>query len=675
VHSQMPCERLLLLFVLLLAAWLFWREPLAVPPGLEMDELIEAEIAQQILDGDWRLFYTAGQGREPLFHYWLALWLALLGPALFSLRIASSTVSLLTLAATYRFTRALFGPRVAFATSLFGVTTFWVLFAARSGLRSVTLPFFAAITGFLFWRGLHSRSTRAAYFLMAGAGVTLALSFYSYTAARVLPFVFVAFILYLFLFHRRRLQGRLFPLTLAGLLTTALLLPLLLFLRMHPEADEFAFMDFNRPLAALQAGDPAPAAETTLQTMAMFTLVGDPLIFDNVPGRPVFSDAVGLFFYLGLLIVLWRWRRPEYALILIWLPITLVPGMLSQPAPNFYRTVGVQPVAAVFPAVAIVSLYHFARSRLPQRHLVTVLGVGLVLILAGDQLVQTWRDYFIRWPEVEGVHFFWQRSLFSTARYLDNQAVVDDVVICTSLVNEQDPWWRPARQSMPFLLQRTDLQIRFFDCRQTFVVTASDPMLYILPDDIPLASLPPLFGRSLDAGDVVNDALPANHGTVYRAAPASFITTGGDVALPPEAGGTAVDLPVSFGDSLLLVGYDYLGDELGPGAAVPLLTAWQVMRTPPANLALFTHILSDPQTVVAQQDALALTTRSLQPGDRFWVLHNQLWLPADAPMESYLVAIGLYERASLARLPLTGAEVGGADRLFLAPVSWPPGAE
>jgi len=126
--------------LLLLAAWLRWRAPLEVPPGLEMDPLIEAQIAEQVLGGDWRPFYEAGQGREGLYHYWLALWLATLGKHVFTLRMASTFLSLLGLAAGYVLTRRLFGPGVALVGLAGGALSFWTLFAARSGLRSTSLP-------------------------------------------------------------------------------------------------------------------------------------------------------------------------------------------------------------------------------------------------------------------------------------------------------------------------------------------------------------------------------------------------------------------------------------------------------------------------------------------------------------------------------------------------------
>ena len=164
--------------LLLLSAWLFWRSPLAVPPGLEMDELIEAQISARVLDGDWRPFYEAGQGREGLYHFWLAGWLALLGKHVFTLRIASTPLSLLGLAATYALMRRLFGRAVALLSLAGAAASFWVLFAARSGLRSTSLPLLAALAGYFFWRALPlpPRAGRSKSYLLAPAGLCLGLT-------------------------------------------------------------------------------------------------------------------------------------------------------------------------------------------------------------------------------------------------------------------------------------------------------------------------------------------------------------------------------------------------------------------------------------------------------------------------------------------------------------------
>lgn len=654
--------------ILLLAAWLFWHNPLQVPPGLEMDELIEAQIAERIQAGDWQLFYSAGQGREPLYHFWLALLLSLTGRHLITLRLASTMISIVSLAVLYRFVRLLFGRTVATLSSAIGVTSFWFLFAARSGLRSTSLPLVAGLAGIMVWKGIHAEDKWRSMAFIAGGGAMIGLAFYTYTASRVLPLVFLVFLIYLMLFHRRVLQGRLPGILTGALIALVLLLPLLLFLRANPGADEFAFMDFNRPLVALQEGDPLPAVDTARQTLGMFTFSGDPLIFDNIPGRPIFGPAIGVLFYIGLALSLWRWRDPGTALFVIWLGVSLLPGMFSQPAPNFYRTVLSQVVTPVFPALAIVSLSAWSGRLFNNAQVAYRVTMTLGLILIAWQLARTWRSYFQIWPQVEGIHFFWQESLAETANYLDESSEIQRAAICTSLVDEQDAWWRPAWQSLPYLSRRDDLPVGFYDCRKSLILP-DEPTHYIFPDDLPPSvAAEPMRWIIADA-QRLNAPLPETSGAVFFM-PGSFESgniTSQPACWAPEVGGGQTVLPVNFDSNLALEAYEYVQEGLDSGGRLSLLTTWRLVSQPEMPLTLFTHIMSDAQTIVAQQDSLPVSLRSLQAGDRFWVLHDQLWLPEGSSAGDYLVAIGLYNPETLERLPIVEEDGNKGDRLFFTP--------
>lgn len=688
-RTTLPCgvELALLLLLFLVAAWLFWHALLDVPPGLEPDELIEAEVAEQVLSGDLRPFYEAGQGREGLYYYWLALWLFLLGKGVFTLRLASTTMTLLGLAAVYVLNRRLFGPVVALIGLVLGATSFWVLFAARSGLRSTSLPLLAALAGYLFLRGLSPRprlmqplatldsslstgeeeersskvlkgrdANRSISMLSVpvSAGLFLGLTPYAYTAGRVLFLVFVFFVIYLLLFKREYLVGRIAGLALCGAVAALVALPLILYLRTHPEADQFEFEDFNRPVVELKAGHISPALETTRDTLGMFALTGDPLMFDNVPNRPVFNPLLGVLLYAGVLIALVKVRNPAYAFILIWLVVSLLPGMLSQPAPNHYRTVSAQVVAFTFPALALSSLRQFVTGRVSARGVSFGL-TGIFLVVLAVQAAGNYRAYLIDWPQVEGIRFFWQTGLSEAARYLD--AHPDDespVVICTELTYEFDAWWRPSYQSMDYLSAR-EHPVRYANCRSVLVVPAEDTVRYfILGTDDPASVLPAEFqGEWLAQAWVVEGVFSPGEGTALQ------------VAHPMMA--TESSSGVEFGGVLLLTARR-AHTTVQPGQPLRLLTAWTVQATPPPRLNLFTHLISNADEIIAQQDSLPLTTHSLRPGDRFWVLHDQIVVPANTPPGEYWLAIGFYSMDTAVRLPITGGSEQRGDRLLLMPV-------
>ncbi len=43
-----------------------------VPPGLHHDEVIIGQVAKDILRGHFGIYFTAGYGHEPLYHYLVA---------------------------------------------------------------------------------------------------------------------------------------------------------------------------------------------------------------------------------------------------------------------------------------------------------------------------------------------------------------------------------------------------------------------------------------------------------------------------------------------------------------------------------------------------------------------------------------------------------------------------
>src|SRR5512136_1301159 len=99
----------LLVLTLLIAAGLRLWQIGALPPGLHYDEAADTIIAQQIARGESApIFVAAYTGKEVLFFYWAALWMKLVGPSAFAMRLAAAMLGVLTVAVTYWTTRELF---------------------------------------------------------------------------------------------------------------------------------------------------------------------------------------------------------------------------------------------------------------------------------------------------------------------------------------------------------------------------------------------------------------------------------------------------------------------------------------------------------------------------------------------------------------------------------------
>src|SRR5512135_1281911 len=99
-----------------------------VPPGLHHDEVIIGQVAKDILRGNLAIYFTAGYGHEPLYHYLVAGFFAALGASAFALRLTSAFIAVLGLAVSYRFTRRLFLPAVAIGALAWMSISLWPVF-------------------------------------------------------------------------------------------------------------------------------------------------------------------------------------------------------------------------------------------------------------------------------------------------------------------------------------------------------------------------------------------------------------------------------------------------------------------------------------------------------------------------------------------------------------------
>lgn len=84
----------------------------------------------------------------------------------------------------------------------------------------------------------------------------------------------------------------------------------------------------------------------------MFGVSGNPLWRQNIAGRPVFDPIMGLLFYAGVLLGVWRDRR--YAFLLLWLAASII--LVTIDAPSSIRVINLLPVLMLFPLVVIPPL-------------------------------------------------------------------------------------------------------------------------------------------------------------------------------------------------------------------------------------------------------------------------------------------------------------------------------
>lgn len=659
-HRVSRLEWIAVVALILLAFALRMNDLAGAPPGLHVDELANVQMTESVTRGRVAIFFPENIGNEALYFYFAAPFMSLLGKSIVALRLPPIFMSIVGMCVIWALARRLFGPVAALVAMAGFAATFWTLLTGRILVRTVLELPLAALAAYCFWRA-RAASGRRVWIFFALSGLFAGLSIETYIASRALPVIFVAFGVYVLLVHRSewRFWFKGLALTLAVMALAAL--PLVLYLVQYSDGGKLSFFNINLPLLELGQGNPQPLVENVINVLGMFAFTGDALPYYGIPGRPFLEPAGAALLIIGLLIAVWRWRKPEYMFLLLWFFLTLVPTMLSFPAPNSIRAIGAQVVVFIFIGIAVAAIVR----RWPNR----VVYAGLVALFIFN-VAWTSRDYFVVWPSLDETRFWQLAGMRGVADQLQRDPDTSPVFVCApdQLIYEPDRWWEPAWRLMRFLLNRPDLALRYYNCVDTLVFAAGQAR-YAFPDAVDDATLRH-FPITALLPQAVRVELPDRLGVILKADPAAALNQRLQIAAqsPVKFDGSdeATSLPLDLGGKVDLLGYTLAQS----GREAELVTYWRVKDQLPPQLSQFTHALNGAGDIVTQQDRLMLTSQSLRPGDIFAQIHR-LALPDSAPPGSYPIAIGLYTRPDGKRLPIMANQQPLGDRIFLTSLTVP----
>ena len=641
------------LIAIVLAAIVFrFAQFTEVPPGLHYDEAIDAHLAREIRSGAWPIYFEEGWGREPLYHYLVAATLNFVPDPTSALRFVSSLLGLIQLLAAYLLFRKLFGVPTALIGAAWIAVIFWTVSTSRAGLRNITLTTLATLTALAFrhawdkWKSASSKEREprgqsdlqlpTSSFIphpssLVLPGLLLGLTLYTYQPSRVVPLIYLVFMAYLFWREHLRLKSNWKSFAVFFGVTAMIALPLIYFLVTHPDA-ETARAFQTEPIRAMLRGDFGPVIDTATSTLKMFTFEGggDPQPIYNIVGRPLFIGLGSILFYVGLIVCVIRWKQPQYAFILIWLIVTLLPNMLTAPAPFFYRAIAAQTPTLVLPAIATVAIgdwiYHGVRRARGENSALSLRFVAVIAIACvgvGQTAVTTWHDYFDVWGRDKEVRFQYSAAHTEIAHALDALSESTPVIVSGDFIEDADPY------IFDQTLQRRDLSVRWFDAQSALVAVsgATDERIAL-----------PSFA-SLD-GDLKSRFL-------YNVQP---ITQTKDFKIYPFnaaairavlAGWTCSVCPVSFDDEIELLGIDRPVSISRTAGTLTVWTAWHILREgQPSLTKIFVHVLDANGRPVPSQDGLGYPRHTWQPGDEFVQLqHISI---ADLSPGQYTLELGIY---------------------------------
>ena len=642
-----------ILLILLLALALRVYRLSAIPPGLTHDEANHGREAIGILDGELRYYFPLNYGSEPLYSYTVAGSMALLGENLLALRLVNVLFGLAAIGATYFWARRAFDRRTALLAAALMAVSFWPLASSRQALRAGMLPFFTVTAVWFFWRlGGPRFFTRS----MLGFALSIVATLHIYLAARVTWLLFPAFLLYLAVAQREWFRRAWRP-ALAGLLLAGLLvLPMFVYLANHPAAQTRLEM-LDDPLGQARSGNLAPLLHNARDALLAFVWpgYGDQFLAYNIPGRPVLDSATAVFFIIGILAALYRWRQPAYAFVLLWFLAGVLPSLITGPTANTTRNLAALPAVFLLPASGFGAVLDGIRPRLHWRALAPV-AAAIWLLFAG---LASARGYFVRWGESPEVRGAYQQTLVRALSYIDAQHPdLSPLVISTVYPG-------PAHDNSIALVLAAPRETRWVDARYALILPGGQDADALILDSTPphpafQSLLQPrarvgLRSDDLDPGFTLYDG---DSGAIVRAWDAADA--------------------VNFGDAVRLLEARWLDPVVTPGATAELLTVWQVNDParlgpihPPAyttETAVFVHLLDAGGAILAQRDALDAPSWSWQPGDVILHVHP-VQIPDAIPAGNYAAVVGLYDRPSGARLNVLDAAGSAVEtRAFTPPL-------
>ncbi len=622
----------LIIVILLVATFFRTYRFRAAPPGLQHDEIFKANFATYILNGEFPAFFDANGGEEALYPYLTALSIILLGENYFALRLVAVLSGVLSIAILYRLTEELLGQEVALLTAAGVAISFWHTFDSRVGLRPITLLLLELACFYLFWQGLR----RGTVWFLA-SGLFLGLTQYTYTSGPLVTATLLFFMLYLFIWHRGLLRTNLKGIALLFIVAAAVFLPMGYHFQRNPLASTARARDLSDHLRLLFQGDPRPVLKDTLNVLGMFSLRGDPEWRYNLAGRPLFDPLTSLLFYGGLLVSLARFKRPEYAFLLLWLPLNLITSAITRDSPSTLRAIGALGAIYTLPSIAIVAAWKWLAQRKGETAKIAAMGAIGAFFLATTFF--TSRDYFLLWAQNPKTWKIYRADLTEVAQYL-RQLQGGTICISAEFAADLD------QQVLNYMLGKPRF-IRWFNGQSSLVFPAREEATYIFPATGPLRE--EWKGEYFSGLPVADSVLDPQGQPAFQA----YRLDSGDLAglrkVQPR-----YPLSANLDNKIEILGYD-LASLPRAGEPLHLVLYWRVLRRERGDIdySFFLHLVDLRGYLWAQADSLGYPPSSWQEGDLVaeWFT---LPIPPDMPPREYRLQVGLYDRASGERVKMAG---------------------
>lgn len=410
---------ILLLGILVLAAFFRLHQLDSLPPGLHPDEAANGLDVFRILDHhDYRIIYDTNNPREALFFYLQAVFVALMGNTILALRMAPALLGIVSVAVLFFATKEWFSRRTALITAFFFAISPWIVVIQRDGFRASLVPLFI---GLVMWFGAKAyKSNKTIYYILSA--IALGMGFYTYTAFLMIIVALFGIFVYMVIMRRHWLKQNWQKILISIGVFTVVLSPLLIIAIKDPAGSGVRASGTSIFNKELNNGQPIQTfLSGTAKTILQYNYRGDENPRHNIPGQPLLNTFAGVMLLLGLVICLSHFKRPRYAVLVLMLGAMFLPVILTaEGLPHALRSIGTAvPVFMLVGLGANYMLYIWYRT-FPVNKLARSTGLVLICILMGLSVVQAYRAYFVAWAQDVRTYEAYNESAVAIANFLNN---------------------------------------------------------------------------------------------------------------------------------------------------------------------------------------------------------------------------------------------------------------
>lgn len=380
-----------ILILVALAALLRLYDLENIPPGLHSDEAHVGLLAKSILDGGlsgWKISdehfpYSA-------WLYFVSFFFYSFGISLYTLKLGSAIIGVLTILFTYLAAREMFNPKVAFFASFLLTFSYWHLHFSRMAYQLICIPFLIALTLYLFFKAIN---TNKVIFFIA-SGLIASFGLYIYLSYPVFLIPFVLFVIYTIII-RPKVRVGCFALLII-LLSTAT--PFIQYMNevnlgryrniQYLPDGQFKNSDFMGEAVVLLGKNFLTASKT-------FFKAHDIDISDGMGIKPLVDPITATLMIIGILICLARLKDEKYPFLVILLLASI--GAVAIYSPGSYR----RGITALFPLIVIGGIaLEYIWNNLGKKPYFKSIVVSLILLVVASYNVNF---YFNEFPSNPGV--------------------------------------------------------------------------------------------------------------------------------------------------------------------------------------------------------------------------------------------------------------------------------